>query len=89
MDNAEEAPPPCPPDHGQSLPFAALVDELFEPLARLMNVGKGKTDVMIGDRRRNKTDAKIDILKHFIARWQHDVGQDLFPVFRLSMQTIQ
>lgn len=72
--------PNRPRNHGPTLPFRDLHQTLFEPLlANRKPVGhRAPSRVKPHEIRRNIIDA-------FIARWRKDVGDDIFPAFRLIL----
>jgi DNA ligase-4 len=93
--NMEESPeelaekyPNRPHNHSKSLPFHSLHLDLFNPLlenrkapgstgpARAPRKGKGAM---------TKTEIRSSIIRSYVARWRNDVGNDIYPAFRLIL----
>ncbi|OAG44790.1 hypothetical protein AYO21_00751 [Fonsecaea monophora] len=81
--------PNRPRNHGKTLPFHTLFEDLFNPLidnrqkkpaAAVINRRKvgpdGQSNLSPSERRRA-------IIQRYIARWRKEVGPDFFPAFRL------
>ncbi|KAF3930625.1 hypothetical protein ABW19_dt0205583 [Dactylella cylindrospora] len=65
-----------------SLPFSVLYRELFNPLlANLKKVTGPKIQV----KQKKPQEKRREIISRFIARWRRDVGNDIWPAFRLIM----
>jgi len=79
--------PNRPRNHSKTLPFHTLFEDLFNPL----NENK-KRPVGLGNRRRqgpngglstNPQERRREIIERFISRWRREVGDDIYPAFRL------
>ncbi|KAH8705089.1 ATP-dependent DNA ligase IV [Talaromyces proteolyticus] len=85
----DEKYPNRPRNHGRTLPFHDLFIELFTPLTD----NKKKPAVATASRRKvgphgstgglNAQDRRRDIIQRFISRWRKEVGDDIYPAFRL------
>ncbi|KAI5298354.1 DNA ligase (ATP), partial [Ascosphaera atra] len=86
----EEKYPNRPHNHGRTWPFHTLFTDLFNPL----NENKKKPTGPAVARRRagphgasaahlNPQERRRDIISRFISRWRADVGDDIYPAFRL------
>jgi DNA ligase-4 len=79
--------PNRPHNHSKTLPFSDLYLTLFNPLKD----NKKKPGVATVNKRKTGPDAKSHneirrtIIERFIARWRNNVGNDIFPAFRLMM----
>ncbi|KAF3311061.1 DNA ligase (ATP) [Orbilia oligospora] len=75
--------PNRPRNEKPSPPFSVLYQELFNPLMQnLKNPAKTR-----GKRSTQKApqEKRREIITRFIARWRRDVGNDIWPAFRLIM----
>ncbi|KIY03939.1 uncharacterized protein Z520_00631 [Fonsecaea multimorphosa CBS 102226] len=85
----DEEYPNRPRNHGKTLPFHTLFEDLFNPLidnrqkkptAAAVNRRKvgphGQSNLSPSERRRA-------IIERYISRWRKEVGPDFFPAFRL------
>lgn len=84
--------PNRPHNHAPTLPFRELYLGLFNPLSeikkkptgpvparrKLGTQGKGTASLNPFERRR-------DVIERFISRWRQDVGNDIYPAFRLIL----
>ncbi|EWC48222.1 hypothetical protein DRE_02326 [Drechslerella stenobrocha 248] len=66
-----------------SLHFSVLYRELFNPL--LANLKKPSAGPKILAQRKKPQEKRRDIINRFITRWRKDVGNDIWPAFRLIM----
>ena len=84
--------PNRPHNHSPTLPFHELVLTLFDPLAEIK---KGRTGQTFGRRKvgprgkeaekNNPFERRRQIIERFVSRWRKDVGDDIYPAFRLIM----
>ncbi|CRG83984.1 DNA ligase 4 [Talaromyces islandicus] len=85
----DEKYPNRPRNHGHTLPFHDLFTDLFNPLSE----NKKRPNVP-GPASRRKAgphgpanltpqDRRRDVIQRFISRWRKDVGDDIYPAFRL------
>ena len=84
----EEKYPHRPHNHGTTFPFHELFTTLFNPL--LQNRQKPAGPAMArkkqgphGPSTLTPGEARRQLIERFIARWRKDVGDDIFPAFRL------
>ncbi|KAI5810962.1 putative DNA ligase [Peziza echinospora] len=78
----ESSYPNRPTNRNPTLPFHTLHTDLFEPL--LAN----KTSNRVGGRglkAMKPHEARRLVIERYVARWRKEVGDDVFPVFRLIM----
>jgi DNA ligase-4 len=80
----DEKYPNRPHNHSKTLPFRDLFLDLFNPL----NDNKRRRGGPALARRRlphkqNVKETRESIIKMFINRWRNEVGNDIFPLFRL------
>ena len=79
--------PNRPHNHSKTLPFSDLYLTLFNPLRD----NQKKPGVAAANKRKTGGEAKSShevrrtIIERFIARWRNNVGDDIFPAFRLMM----
>jgi DNA ligase-4 len=79
--------PNRPHNHSKTLPFSDLYLTLFNPLQDnkkkpgVATVNKRKT----GNEKKTTHEIRRSIIERFIARWRNNVGNDIFPAFRLLM----
>ncbi|KAJ6261845.1 hypothetical protein Dda_2644 [Drechslerella dactyloides] len=66
-----------------SLPFSVLPRELFNPL--LANLKKPVSGPRKQTHQKKPQEKRRDIINRFITRWRKDVGNDIWPAFRLIM----
>ena len=80
--------PNRPHNHSKTLPFHALFQTLFNPL----NDNKKKPAGPVRNRRKqgphgpsrmNPHELRQSIIQRFISRWRNEVGNDIYPAFRL------
>jgi DNA ligase 4 len=77
--------PNRPRNHAPTLPFHALFTDLFNPL----NNNKKKPGGHMAAVRRKAVNSltpqerRRDIMQRFISRWRKEVGDDIYPAFRL------
>jgi DNA ligase-4 len=64
-------------------PFHILHTQLFEPL--LDNKKKKPGTGLRGNRELKPHETRRNIIDAFISKWRKDVGDDIFPAFRLIM----
>ena len=81
--------PNRPHNHSKTLPFHELYRTLFDPL----NDNKKKTGPGMarkkqgphGPKNLSPHEARRQIIERFISRWRRDVGNDIYPAFRLIL----
>ena len=79
--------PNRPHNHAQTLPFHTLFQDLFNPL----NENKKPKEPAANRKRRgphsglsaNPQEVRRAIIERFISRWRREVGDDIYPAFRL------
>ncbi|TGZ77232.1 ATP-dependent DNA ligase [Ascodesmis nigricans] len=75
--------PNRPQNHSETLKFHELYLTLFDPLAENK---KKKTGIGLRGRKDLKPhEVRRQIIDNFIARWRNEVGNDIFPAFRLIL----
>ncbi|KAL2829967.1 ATP dependent DNA ligase domain-containing protein [Aspergillus cavernicola] len=88
----DEKYPNRPQNHSSTLPFHDLFQTLFRPLSEI----KKKPAGPLGSRRRlgphglsganlNPFEKRRDVIERFISRWKKEVGDDIYPAFRLIL----
>ncbi|RAL00896.1 DNA ligase (ATP) DNL4 [Aspergillus ibericus CBS 121593] len=90
--NLDEKYPNRPHNHSKTLPFHVLFETLFNPLSD----AKTKPTVSAASRRKvgpqGQSNANLSsferrrvVIEQFIARWRKEVGDDIYPAFRLIL----
>ncbi|KAK2066912.1 hypothetical protein P8C59_000690 [Phyllachora maydis] len=81
-DELNEKYPNRPHNHARTLPFSDLVEKLFDPLVEINDKKKpvgtakrGNQPTVFEQRRR--------VVDEYIGRWRKEVGNDIYPAFRL------
>ena len=75
--------PNRPVNSKPTLPFHVLYQTLFDPLAA--NTKKNTTGPKVASKKQAKPhDIRRRIIERFISRWREEVGDDIYPAFRLS-----
>ncbi|KAL3464202.1 hypothetical protein BJX64DRAFT_286626 [Aspergillus heterothallicus] len=88
----EEKYPNRPRNHSDTLPFHDLFQTLFRPLSEIKKKPAGPP----GNRRKagphgqsattlNPFERRRDVIDRFISRWRKEVGDDVYPAFRLIL----
>ncbi|KAI4151272.1 MAG: hypothetical protein L6R39_002069 [Caloplaca ligustica] len=82
--------PHRPRNHSKTLPFHDLFLTLFNPLNENKKKPTGPTIARKkrgphGPSNRNPHEVRRSIIEHFISRWRAEVGDDIFPAFRLIL----
>ncbi|KAI4126082.1 MAG: hypothetical protein LQ338_003944 [Usnochroma carphineum] len=82
--------PNRPRNHSKTLPFHDLFLTLFNPLNENKKKPTGPTVARKkqgphGPSNRNPHEVRRSIIEHFISRWRSQVGDDIFPAFRLIL----
>ncbi|KAL9030387.1 MAG: hypothetical protein Q9196_001495 [Gyalolechia fulgens] len=82
--------PRRPKNHSKTLPFHDLFLTLFIPLNQNQKKPTGPTIARKkqgphGPSNRNPHEVRRSIIEQFISRWRRDVGDDIFPAFRLIL----
>ena len=75
--------PNRPRNRHETLPFHVLYTTLFEPL--LENKKKKTVIGLRGARDLKPHEIRRSIIDQFISRWRSEVGDDIFPAFRLIL----
>ncbi|XRM46458.1 DNA ligase (ATP) [Aspergillus tubingensis] len=90
--NLDEKYPNRPHNHSQTLPFHELFETLFNPLSELSKKPTGSTVPRRkvgphGQSAANLTphEKRRDVIERFISRWRKEVGDDIYPAFRLIL----
>ncbi|KAL9013610.1 MAG: hypothetical protein Q9173_001705 [Seirophora scorigena] len=86
----DEKYPHRPKNHSNTLPFHDLFLTLFNPLNENKKKPTGPTVARKkqgphGAFNRNPHEVRRSIIEHFISRWRSQVGDDIFPAFRLIL----
>ncbi|KAL8900689.1 MAG: hypothetical protein Q9192_000939 [Flavoplaca navasiana] len=86
----EEKYPNRPRNHSTTLPFHDLFLRLFDPLNENKKKPTGpptarKKQGPHGPSSRNPHDVRRNLIEQFISRWRLEVGNDIFPAFRLIL----
>ncbi|KAI4093133.1 MAG: hypothetical protein LQ344_003116 [Seirophora lacunosa] len=86
----DEKYPRRPKNHSNTLPFHDLFLTLFNPLNENKKKPTGpavarKKQGPHGASNRNPHEVRRRIIEHFISRWRSQVGDDIFPAFRLIL----
>ncbi|KAL8985509.1 MAG: hypothetical protein Q9205_000825 [Flavoplaca limonia] len=86
----EEKYPNRPRNHSTTLPFHDLFLRLFDPLNENKKKPTGpptarKKQGPHGPSSRNPHDVRRSFIEQFISRWRLQVGNDIFPAFRLIL----
>ncbi|BDD56605.1 DNA ligase (ATP), variant 3 [Monascus purpureus] len=91
-EDLDEKYPNRPHNHFPTLPFHELFLTLFNPLNGLKKKPTGPAPMRrkVGPRRQdaeklNPLERRRDIIERFIARWRKDVGDNIYPAFRLIL----
>lgn len=71
----EDVQPPI--NHGESPPFHCLIIGFFDPLVDRFEELKASTNLPTAE-------LKVKKINEFINRWRKNVGDDIYPAFRLS-----
>lgn len=84
-DELKEKYPNRPHIYHKTLPFHELYTTLFNPLSENKKKPTGPTIARKkqGPNVQAPNDVRRSIIERFISRWRHEVGDDIFPVFRL------
>jgi DNA ligase-4 len=81
--------PNRPRNHANTLPFHDLFTNLFNPLSenkKRPNVSGPASRRKVGPHgpvNLTPQDSRRDVIQRFISRWRKDVGDDIYPAFRL------
>lgn len=82
--------PHRPRNHSKTLPFSSLFQDLFNPLlanqtTKQSNQGnkRRKLGPNSGKHQDSPQEVRRKIIERFISRWRAEVGDDIFPAFRL------
>ena len=81
--------PNRPRNHAATLPFHSLFQDLFDPLMVLKKTKKAPINLkQVGTKSglsSSTTEKRRAIVERFISRWRREVGNDIFPAFRLIL----
>ena len=86
----DEKYPNRPKNSKPTLPFHILFEELFNPLNENRkqssnNATKQRLSRFAGGPKLSAHEKRRSIIQSFITRWRHEVGDDIYPAFRLIM----
>jgi DNA ligase 4 len=88
----DESYPNRPKNQHPTLPFHTLFQELFDPLHVLQKESKTKKGPTVNlralgpdQKTMSKSDKKRALIQRYIDRWRREVGEDIYPAFRLIM----
>ncbi|KAI4254727.1 MAG: hypothetical protein L6R42_007070, partial [Xanthoria sp. 1 TBL-2021] len=86
----DEKYPNRPRNHSTTLPFHDLFIRLFDPLNENKKKPTGPPTARKklgphGPSSRNPHDVRRSLIEQFISKWRLEVGNDLFPAFRLIL----
>ncbi|GJC80891.1 DNA ligase 4 [Colletotrichum liriopes] len=90
LEDLNEKYPNRPRNHSQTLRFSELFKSLFNPLNenKKQPAGRGPPRAKKGPHGPTKLspqEQRRHIIERFISRWRNDVGNDIYPAFRLIM----
>lgn len=83
-ENVDEKYPNRPRNTKPTFAFHELYQTLFEPLISITKKKAGAGSGWGGQRNIKPQEQRRMILERFIARWREEVGNDIYPAFRLS-----
>ncbi|KAJ6176959.1 hypothetical protein N7485_003873 [Penicillium canescens] len=91
-EDLDEKYPNRPHNRGPTLPFHDLYINLFNPLNEIKKKPAGPAPVgrKLGPHGKsaaglNPYERRRDVIERFISRWRKDVGDDIYPAFRLIL----
>ena len=79
----DEEYPNRPRNHSKTLPFSSLFADLFNPLLANQKPRDRKPGSKSGKNKDSPQEVRRKIIERFISRWRAEVGDDIFPAFRL------
>ena len=82
--------PNRPHNHSPTLPFHELILTLFDPLSEIRKQPSGQVRWRNHTRgsgvdKEHPAERRRNVIERFIGRWRRDVGDDIYPAFRLIM----
>ncbi|KAJ5279436.1 Nucleic acid-binding OB-fold [Penicillium angulare] len=84
--------PNRPHNRAPTLPFHELYSTLFNPLSEIKKrpAFTGVAKRRIGPKNQSKAtlnpyELRRDVITRFVSRWRHEVGDDIYPAFRLIL----
>ncbi|KAJ5636168.1 Nucleic acid-binding OB-fold [Penicillium longicatenatum] len=90
-EDLDEKYPNRPHNHGPTLPFHELYLKLFDTLSQIKKkpvasaVARRKAGSNAGNASSNPFELRHDVISRFISRWRKEVGDDIYPAFRLIL----
>ncbi|KAJ5832214.1 Nucleic acid-binding OB-fold [Penicillium riverlandense] len=91
-EDLDEKYPNRPHNHAATLPFHELYASLFNPLSEIKKKPAGPVPARrkLGPHGQstsnlNPFERRRDVIERFISRWRKDVGDDIYPAFRLIL----
>ncbi|OGM43476.1 DNA ligase [Aspergillus bombycis] len=86
----DEKYPNRPRNHSATLPFHVLFQTLFYPLSEIKKKPAGPARKKVGPHGLSSTnltplEKRRDVIDRFISRWRKEVGDDIYPAFRLIL----
>ncbi|GAB1214500.1 DNA ligase (ATP) [Aspergillus terreus] len=88
----DEKYPNRPRNHSPTLPFHELFQTLFNPLSEIKKKPAGAAPARrkVGPHGQstahlNPLERRRDVIERFISRWRKEVGDDIYPAFRLIL----
>ncbi|KAJ5746060.1 Nucleic acid-binding OB-fold [Penicillium odoratum] len=90
-EDLDEKYPNRPHNHAPTLPFHELYTELFDTLSQIKKkpvtstLARRKAGPNTGKGNLNPYELRHDVIARFISRWRKEVGDDIYPAFRLIL----
>ncbi|KAJ5893525.1 Nucleic acid-binding OB-fold [Penicillium taxi] len=91
-EDLDEKYPNRPHNHSITLPFHELYLNLFDPLSNIKKkpIGSAPSRRKVGPHNKNTAglnpfELRRDVITRFISRWRNEVGNDIYPAFRLIL----
>ncbi|KAB8068426.1 ATP dependent DNA ligase domain-containing protein [Aspergillus leporis] len=86
----DEKYPNRPRNHSPTLPYHVLFQTLFNPLSEIKKKPPGAARRKVGPHGQssanlNPLERRRDVIERFISRWRKEVGDDIYPAFRLIL----
>ncbi|KAB8266860.1 DNA ligase 4 [Aspergillus minisclerotigenes] len=86
----DEKYPNRPRNHSTTLPFHVLFQTLFYPLSEIKKKPAGPARKKVGPHGLSSAnltplEKRRDVIDRFISRWRKEVGDDIYPAFRLIL----
>ncbi|KAF5865704.1 DNA ligase (ATP) [Aspergillus alliaceus] len=88
--DVDEKYPNRPRNRSTTLPFHVLFQTLFNPLSEIKKKPAGAARKKVGPHGQssanlNPLERRRDVIERFISRWRKEVGDDIYPAFRLIL----